>query len=71
MLLPTPICLEPDVQYSLDVYLSQPLEGRFKGHSHILVDSVSTTGDLWVLPSELSSILIVHVGLYFAVFHEK
>uniref|UniRef100_A0A8C6DLD4 Laminin subunit beta 4 n=1 Tax=Moschus moschiferus TaxID=68415 RepID=A0A8C6DLD4_MOSMO len=43
MLLPTPICLEPDVQYSLDVYFSQPLEGRFKAHSHILVDSVSTT----------------------------
>uniref|UniRef100_A0A4W2H9E6 Laminin subunit beta 4 n=1 Tax=Bos indicus x Bos taurus TaxID=30522 RepID=A0A4W2H9E6_BOBOX len=43
MLLPTPICLEPDVQYSLDVYFSQPLEGRLKAHSHILVDSVSTT----------------------------
>uniref|UniRef100_A0AC11BPP5 Uncharacterized protein n=1 Tax=Ovis aries TaxID=9940 RepID=A0AC11BPP5_SHEEP len=39
VLLPTPICLEPDVQYSLDVYFSQPLEGRFKAHSHILVDS--------------------------------
>ncbi|KAM9699005.1 LOW QUALITY PROTEIN: laminin subunit beta-4 [Dama dama] len=40
MLLPTPICLEPDVQYSLDVYFSQPLEGRSKAHSHILVDSL-------------------------------
>ncbi|CAM9901061.1 unnamed protein product [Rangifer tarandus platyrhynchus] len=40
MLLPTPICLEPDVQYSLDVYFSQPLEGSFKAHSHTLVDSL-------------------------------
>ncbi|XP_057586299.1 laminin subunit beta-4 isoform X2 [Hippopotamus amphibius kiboko] len=40
MLLPTPICLEPDVQYSIDVYFSQPLEGGFQAHSHILVDSL-------------------------------
>ncbi|XP_046526448.1 laminin subunit beta-4 isoform X1 [Equus quagga] len=40
VLLPTPICLEPDVQYSIDVYFSQPLEGRSHAHSHILVDSL-------------------------------
>ncbi|KAK2499442.1 hypothetical protein MC885_018429, partial [Smutsia gigantea] len=40
VLLPTPICLEPDVQYSIDVYFSQPLEGRPHTHSHILVDSL-------------------------------
>ncbi|XP_003782634.1 laminin subunit beta-4 [Otolemur garnettii] len=40
MLLPTPICLEPDVQYSIDVYFSQPLEGESHTHSHILVDSL-------------------------------
>ncbi|EPQ02873.1 Laminin subunit beta-4 [Myotis brandtii] len=39
VLLPTPICLEPDVQYSIDVYFSQPLEGGSHAHSHILVDS--------------------------------
>ncbi|KAK2096449.1 Laminin subunit beta-4, partial [Saguinus oedipus] len=39
MLLPTPICLEPDVQYSIDVYFSQPLKGESHAHSHILVDS--------------------------------
>uniref|UniRef100_A0A8D2JSJ1 Laminin subunit beta-1 n=1 Tax=Sciurus vulgaris TaxID=55149 RepID=A0A8D2JSJ1_SCIVU len=38
MLLPTPICLEPDVQYSVDVYFFQPLESQ--AHSHILVDSL-------------------------------
>ncbi|MBZ3884468.1 Laminin subunit beta-4 [Sciurus carolinensis] len=38
MLLPTPICLEPDVQYSVDVYFFQPLESH--AHSHILVDSL-------------------------------
>ncbi|KAM5187288.1 laminin subunit beta-4 [Callospermophilus lateralis] len=38
MLLPTPICLEPDVQYSIDVYFFQPLESHT--HSHILVDSL-------------------------------
>uniref|UniRef100_A0A2K6GEB6 Laminin subunit beta 4 n=1 Tax=Propithecus coquereli TaxID=379532 RepID=A0A2K6GEB6_PROCO len=43
MLLPTSICLEPDVQYSVDVYFSQPLEGESHAHSHILVDSVSIT----------------------------
>lgn len=41
--LPTPICLEPDVRYSIDVYFSQPLEGELQAHSHILVDSVSIT----------------------------
>ncbi|XP_040328880.1 laminin subunit beta-4 [Herpailurus yagouaroundi] len=41
VLLPTPICLEPDVQYSIDVYFSQPLEGGAHAHSHILVDSLS------------------------------
>ncbi|KAI5194349.1 Laminin Subunit Beta-4 [Manis pentadactyla] len=40
VLLPTPICLEPDVQYSIDVYFSQPSEGRPLAHSHILVDSL-------------------------------
>uniref|UniRef100_A0A7N5K8M0 Laminin subunit beta 4 n=1 Tax=Ailuropoda melanoleuca TaxID=9646 RepID=A0A7N5K8M0_AILME len=40
VLLPTPICLEPDVQYSIDVYFSQPLEGGSHAHSHILVDSL-------------------------------
>nr|XP_025728478.1 laminin subunit beta-4-like [Callorhinus ursinus] len=40
MLLPTPICLEPDVQYSIDVYFSQPLEGGSHAYSHILVDSL-------------------------------
>ncbi|KAM9077023.1 LOW QUALITY PROTEIN: laminin subunit beta-4 [Megaptera novaeangliae] len=39
VLLPTPICLEPDVQYSIDVYFSQPLEGGFQAHSH-RIDSV-------------------------------
>uniref|UniRef100_A0A8D1WJW3 Laminin subunit beta 4 n=1 Tax=Sus scrofa TaxID=9823 RepID=A0A8D1WJW3_PIG len=43
VLLPTPICLEPDVRYSIDVYFSQPLEGGLQAHSHILVDSVSIT----------------------------
>ncbi|KAM8764549.1 LOW QUALITY PROTEIN: laminin subunit beta-4 [Rhynchonycteris naso] len=38
VLLPTPICLEPDVQHSIDV-CSQPLEGASHTHSHILVDS--------------------------------
>ncbi|VTJ78438.1 Hypothetical predicted protein, partial [Marmota monax] len=37
-LLPTPICLEPEVQYSIDVYFFQPLESHT--HSHILVDSL-------------------------------
>ncbi|XP_035866682.1 laminin subunit beta-4 isoform X1 [Phyllostomus discolor] len=41
MLLPTPICLEPDVQYFIDVYFSQSLEGGPYAHSHILVDSLS------------------------------
>ncbi|KAG8508491.1 Laminin subunit beta-4 [Galemys pyrenaicus] len=40
VLLPTPICLEPDVQYSIDVYFSQPVEGGSHTHSHILVDSL-------------------------------
>ncbi|XP_021791861.2 laminin subunit beta-4 [Papio anubis] len=40
MLLPTPICLEPDVQYSIDVYFSQPLERESYTHSHVLVDSL-------------------------------
>ncbi|XP_039705052.1 laminin subunit beta-4 isoform X1 [Pteropus medius] len=40
MLLPTPICLEPNVQYSIDVYFSQPLQDRSHAHSHILVDSL-------------------------------
>ncbi|XP_006859338.1 PREDICTED: laminin subunit beta-4 [Chrysochloris asiatica] len=40
VLLPTPICLEPDVQYSIDVYFSQPLKGESHAHSHILVDSL-------------------------------
>uniref|UniRef100_A0A452UH64 Laminin subunit beta 4 n=1 Tax=Ursus maritimus TaxID=29073 RepID=A0A452UH64_URSMA len=40
VLLPTPICLEPDVQYSIEVYFSQPLEGGSHAHSHILVDSL-------------------------------
>ncbi|XP_008565583.1 PREDICTED: laminin subunit beta-4 [Galeopterus variegatus] len=40
VLLPTPICLEPDVQYSIDVYFSQPLDGESHAHSHILVDSL-------------------------------
>uniref|UniRef100_A0A8C3WP70 Laminin subunit beta 4 n=1 Tax=Catagonus wagneri TaxID=51154 RepID=A0A8C3WP70_9CETA len=40
VLLPTPICLEPDVRYSIDVYFSQPLEGGLQAHSHILVDSL-------------------------------
>ncbi|XP_058153148.1 laminin subunit beta-4 [Dasypus novemcinctus] len=40
VLLPTPICLEPDVQYSIDVYFSQSLEGEFPAHSPILVDSL-------------------------------
>ncbi|XP_007943246.1 laminin subunit beta-4 [Orycteropus afer afer] len=40
MLLPTPICLEPDVQYSIDVYFSHPLEEESHTHSHILVDSL-------------------------------
>ncbi|XP_041578157.1 laminin subunit beta-4 [Vulpes lagopus] len=40
VLLPTPICLEPDVQYSIDAYFSQPLEGGSHAHSHILVDSL-------------------------------
>ncbi|XP_035110000.1 laminin subunit beta-4 [Callithrix jacchus] len=40
MLLPTPICLEPDVQYSIDVYFSQPLKRESHAHSHILVDSL-------------------------------
>lgn len=35
MLLPTPICLEPDVQYSIDVYFPQPLEGEFQAHAHV------------------------------------
>ncbi|XP_006882698.1 PREDICTED: laminin subunit beta-4 [Elephantulus edwardii] len=40
MLLPTPICLEPGIQYSIDVYFSQPMEGESHAHSHILVDSL-------------------------------
>ncbi|KAF3819019.1 hypothetical protein GH733_013169 [Mirounga leonina] len=40
VLLPTPICLEPDVQYFIDVYFSQPLEGGSHAYSHILVDSL-------------------------------
>ncbi|KAF6301811.1 laminin subunit beta 4 [Rhinolophus ferrumequinum] len=40
VLLPTPICLEPDTQYSIDVYFSQPLQGRSHAHSYILVDSL-------------------------------
>ncbi|XP_012576215.1 PREDICTED: laminin subunit beta-4 [Condylura cristata] len=40
VLLPTPICLEPNTKYSIDVYFSQPLEGRSHAHSHILVDSL-------------------------------
>lgn len=60
MLLPTPICLEPDVQYSIDVYFSQPSEGQPLTHSHILVDSVSTTGLCGgLLPSQLSSMVIL------------
>ncbi|XP_042540732.1 laminin subunit beta-4 [Dipodomys spectabilis] len=39
-LLPTPICLGPDVQYSIDLYFSQPLEGESHAHSYILVDSL-------------------------------
>ncbi|XP_036926552.1 laminin subunit beta-4 isoform X1 [Sturnira hondurensis] len=41
MMLPTPICLEPDVQYFIDVYFSQSLERGPYAHSHILVDSLS------------------------------
>ncbi|XP_008050704.1 laminin subunit beta-4 [Carlito syrichta] len=40
VLLPTSICLEPDAQYSIDIYFSQPLEGESHAHSHILVDSL-------------------------------
>ncbi|XP_077022718.1 laminin subunit beta-4 isoform X2 [Tamandua tetradactyla] len=40
VLLPTPICLEPDIQYFIDVYFSQTLEGQSHAHSHILVDSL-------------------------------
>ncbi|XP_008828933.1 laminin subunit beta-4 [Nannospalax galili] len=40
MLLPTPICLEPDMPYFIDLYFSQPLEGESYAHSHILVDSL-------------------------------
>ncbi|KAM9216772.1 LOW QUALITY PROTEIN: laminin subunit beta-4 [Dugong dugon] len=40
VLLPTPICLESNVQYSIDIYFSQPLEGESHTHSHILVDSL-------------------------------
>lgn len=60
MLLPTPICLEPDVQYSVDVYFSQPLQGGSHAPSHILVDSVSIT-ELWgwVPPSKLSSVIVL------------
>nr|XP_004652732.2 laminin subunit beta-4 [Jaculus jaculus] len=39
-LLPTPICLEPDVLYSIDLYFSQPLEGESQARPHILVDSL-------------------------------
>ncbi|XP_073921097.1 laminin subunit beta-4 isoform X3 [Castor canadensis] len=39
--LPTAICLEPDVQYSIDLHFSQPLEGGPYTHPHILVDSLS------------------------------
>uniref|UniRef100_M3Z3G3 Laminin subunit beta 4 n=1 Tax=Mustela putorius furo TaxID=9669 RepID=M3Z3G3_MUSPF len=40
VLLPTTICLEPDVQYSIDVHFSRPLEGGPHAQSHILVDSL-------------------------------
>ncbi|KAJ8778657.1 hypothetical protein J1605_013334 [Eschrichtius robustus] len=30
-----PVLKQPDVQYSIDVYFSQPLEGGFQAHSHI------------------------------------
>ncbi|XP_060052389.1 laminin subunit beta-4 [Erinaceus europaeus] len=40
VLLPIPICLEPDIQYSIDIYFSQPLEGGAHTHSHILIDSL-------------------------------
>nr|XP_031310540.1 laminin subunit beta-4-like [Camelus dromedarius] len=40
VLLPTAICLEPNVQYSIDISFSLPSEGELRAPSHILVDSL-------------------------------
>ncbi|XP_055974528.1 laminin subunit beta-4 [Sorex fumeus] len=54
MLLPTTICLEPDVQYSIDVYFSQSLEGGSHAHSHILVDSLGLIPQISSLENSFS-----------------
>ncbi|XP_074124432.1 laminin subunit beta-4 isoform X1 [Sminthopsis crassicaudata] len=36
----TPVCLEPDIQYSIDVHFSQPFIMNSQTHGHILIDSL-------------------------------
>ncbi|KAM6202282.1 laminin subunit beta-4 [Rhynchocyon petersi] len=64
MLLPTPICLEPDTHYSIDVYFSQPLEGEAHAHSHILVDSLGLIPQINSLENFCSKLDLDEYQLY-------